>query len=142
MRRLLLLSLALVARSASAQQAEAKAFESSLKALAPPAPPAAAPAAPGYAFSDGSAEGALGEGSMRKANRAAAEILKRRMQEERPDELRLVREAAGAEVVVVSGSYDRVQDVLRAVDIKHVVIPPHLLEKLDLLPTQTLMVNC
>jgi hypothetical protein len=79
---------------------------------------------------------------MRRANRAAAEILKHRMQEDRPDELKLVREAAGADVVVVSGSYDRVQDVLRAVEVKHVVIPPHLLAKLDLLPMQTLMINC
>jgi len=32
--------------------------------------------------------------------------------------------------------------VLRAVEVKHVVIPPSLLDRLDLLPTQTLMVNC
>lgn len=95
-----------------------------------------------YEFSDGNVDGSLGTSEMRKANRAAAEILQRRMQESRPDEYKLLREAAGADVVVVSGAYDRVQDVLRAVQIKHVVIPPSLLEKLPLLSTQTLMLNC
>ena len=93
-------------------------------------------------MSDGDSGGALGTTSMRKANRAAAEILQRRMAEERPDELKLIRDAVGADVVVVSGVYDRVQDVLRAVQIKHVVIPPSLLDRLNLLSTQTLMINC
>src|SRR5262245_38876012 len=118
----LVVALARVAFAESAL-AEKAAFEAQVKAAAPPA---AAPSNP-YGSSDGDAEGALGDPQMRRANRAAAEILKHRMQEERPDELKLVREAAGADVVVVSGSYDRVQDVLRAVEVKHVVIPPHIL---------------
>jgi hypothetical protein len=110
---------------------------------AAPAAPAPGPAKPaGYSFSDGDAEGRLGDGAMRRANKAAAEILKQRMEQSRPDDLKLLAEAGNADVVVVSGTYDRVQDVLRAVDVKHVVVPPHLLARLKLLPTQTLMVNC
>lgn len=141
--------------------AEQRAFEDSVRSLAPAAAPQAPSPAQGqgvataqtkskgktegavaYEFSDGNIDGALGTSEMRKANRAAAEILQRRMQESRPDDYKLLREAAGADVVVVSGVYDRVQDVLRAVQIKHVVIPPHLLDKLPLLSTQTLMLNC
>jgi hypothetical protein len=132
-----------------AQEAERKAFVDKLRATTPspkPAPPAAgAPASAepaAYAFSDGTVDGQLGTVEMRSANRAAAEILQKRMERERPDELKLIRQAAGADVVVVSGSYDRVQDVLRAVQVKHVVIPPHLIDQLDLLPTQTVMINC
>lgn len=147
-----------------APRAEQADFVNQLTSAAPPAPaprasrarpaepsnaqaPAAAPAgAPtqvaSFEFSDGNSEGSLGTESMRRANRAAAEILRRRMAEERPDDAKLIREAVGADVVVVAGVYDRVQDVLRAVQIKHVVIPAGLLEKLNLLSTQTLMINC
>lgn len=107
-----------------------------------PAPAAAPTQVASFEFSDGKSEGTLGTESMRRANRAAAEILRRRMAGERPDDARLIREAVGADVVVVAGVYDRVQDVLRAVQIKHVVIPAELLEKLNLLSTQTLMINC
>lgn len=147
-----------------APRAEQADFVNQLTSAAPPAPasragrvrtaepsnaqaPAAAPAVPptqvaSFEFSDGTSEGSLGTESMRRANRAAAEILRRRMAEERPDDAKLIREAVGADVVVVAGVYDRVQDVLRAVQIKHVVIPAGLLEKLNLLSTQTLMINC
>jgi hypothetical protein len=150
------------ADAADAPRAEQQAFEEQLKRSAsasPPAParskaspsacakaeaPSAAPAAKvaAYDFSDGTAEGQLGSVEMRRANRAAAEVLQRRMETERPNDFKLIREAAGADVVVVSGVYDRVQDVLRAVQVKHVVIPPHLLSRIDLLATQTLMINC
>ena len=140
--------LALAPIVASAQQQERLEFENRVKAAmgrgadAPSQPGAGSPQKPMATPSDGDADGKLGSESMRKANRAAAEILKRRMNDQRPDDAKLLREAVGADVVVVSGVYDRVQDVLRAVEVKHVVIPPSLLEKLDLLPTQTLMVNC
>ena len=120
-----------------APTAEQKSWEDKLRQMAPPAPsPAAtAPAGPmqagkvkvasspaSYEFSDATVDGALGTTEMRKANRVAAEILQRRMEETRPTDFKLIREAAGADVVVLSGVYDRVQDVLRAAQIKHVVV--------------------
>ncbi|HJZ87081.1 MAG TPA: SH3 domain-containing protein [Polyangia bacterium] len=123
---------------AQAQQKERAQFESDMEKAMPSAKPGGRPAP----ASDGDADGKLGNTEMRKANRTAAEILKRRMEQERPDDAKILRAAVGADVVVVSGVYDRVQDVLRAVEVKHVVIPPSLLDRLDLLPTQTLMVNC
>lgn len=131
--------------------AEHKAFEDQLRQMAPakaapPAPVAMSskklPASASYEFSDATADGALGTSEMRKANRVAAEILQKRMEETRPTDFRLIREAAGADVVVLSGVYDRVQDVLRAAQIKHVVVPPQLLDQMELLSTQTVMLNC
>lgn len=140
-----------------APTAEQKSWEDKLRQMAPPAPsPAAtAPAGPmqagkaklasssvSYEFSDATVDGALGTTEMRKANRVAAEILQRRMEETRPADFKLIREAAGADVVVLSGVYDRVQDVLRAAQIKHVVVPPQLLDQMELMSTQTVMLNC
>lgn len=114
---------------------ESAAFEESL-ARSQPGKPASAPS------SDGSAEGKLGDGNMRRANRTAAEILKQQMRDQRPADLKLLAEAGNADVIVVSGAYDRVQDVLRAVGVKHLTVPPSLVKKLDLMPTQTVMLNC
>lgn len=111
---------------------ETKAFQKALKKAMPKAAPT----------SDGVAAGKLGTRRMRKANRVAAEILERRMRRHRGRELDLLRKAGQAEVIVVRGTYDRVQDVLRALKIKHVVVPPHLVHKLPLMSTQTLMINC
>jgi hypothetical protein len=91
---------------------------------------------------DGEASYSMGSTRMRKANRFASRILERRMRRKRPNDLKLIRQAGAADVVVVQGSYDRVQEVLRAVKIKHVVIPPHLVAKVPFMSLQTVMVNC
>jgi Bacterial SH3 domain len=129
---LLLLSSSAGADGEKALSPEAQAFESALKK-----------ALPAKALkSDGDAAGKLGTRRMRRANSVAAAILERRMKRKRAGELKLIREAGQAEVIVVRGSYDRVQDVLRAVKIKHVLVPPRLVAKLPLMSTQTLMINC
>ena len=84
----------------------------------------------------------MGTKRMRRANRVAAELLRQRMKRRRPNDLKLIRQAGAADVVVVKGSYDRVQEVLRAVKVKHVVIPPRLLARVPLMSLQTLMINC
>ncbi len=84
----------------------------------------------------------MGSKRMRRANKVAAELLRQRMRRRRPNDLKLIREAGAADVVVVKGSYDRVQEVLRAVKVKHVVIPSRLLAKVPLMSLQTLMINC
>lgn len=104
-----------------------------------------------YDFSDDLVSGELmrpngaflmGKRNMRRANLLAARILERRLRKRRPSDLRLLREAAAADVVVVRGTFDRVQDVLRAVKVKHVVIPEHLLARVPLMSLQTVMLNC
>lgn len=116
-----------------AQEAEKRAFQKAVEAKKPAK----------YSFEDdGVIDGKLGTQRMRRANRVAARVLEERMRSQRPNDLRLIREAGAADVVVVKGGYDRVQDVLRAVAVKHVVIPPHLVAQVPLMSTQTLMINC
>ena len=102
----------------------------------------ASPKAAAAPVTDGDAGGKLGTRRMRQANKVASEILERRMRRKRAGDLKLLRAAGAADVVVVRGSYDRVQDVLRALKVKHVLIPPRLLARVPLMSTQTLMINC
>jgi hypothetical protein len=114
-------------------KAESAAFEQKLKAKQ---------SSSGDPLTDAVPDGKLGNERMRKANRAAGEILKTRMQQEQKADLELMREAGQADVVVAAGVYDRLQDILAAMEVKHVVVPPELLDELPLLATQTLMINC
>ena len=91
---------------------------------------------------DGTAKGQLGSKRMRKANEVASEIVHKRMAKKRPSDLKLLREAGAADIVVVRGGYDRVQDVLKALKVEHVVVPPRLVASIPLMSTQTLMINC
>jgi len=91
---------------------------------------------------DGEFLEARGTRRMRQANRMAARILEHRMRRKRPDDLKLIREAAAADVIVVRGHYDHVEQVLQAVKVKHVVIPKRLLGRVPLMSLQTVMVNC
>ena len=60
----------------------------------------------------------LGTRRMARANRMAARILEHRMRRRRPNDLKLIRQAAAADVIVVRGHYDKVQAVLRAVKVE------------------------
>jgi hypothetical protein len=88
------------------------------------------------------AQGELGDPNMAKANKAAAKVLKRRMAEERPEDYAVLQKVEAAEVVVVAGAYDRVQDVLREVGVPHVVVQPAQLARTQLNAKQLLIVNC
>ena len=73
---------------AGAALKESQAFEAAVQAGKPQAAP----------VTDGAAEGRLGNSSMRRANRTAAEILKQQMREQRPDDLKTLAEAGSAMV--------------------------------------------
>ena len=53
-----------------------------------------------------------------------------------------LREVEDSDVVVVRGTYDRVEDVLRIVGIKHRVVAPEEVGALRLHPEQLLILNC
>jgi len=88
------------------------------------------------------AETPLGDPKMSTANKAAAKVLKARMQEERPEDYAVLQKVEAAEVVVVSGEYDRVQDVLKEVGVPHVVVSPMALARTPLNAKQFLIINC
>ena len=110
---LLLLALPSPASARPGRTAEHADFESRLIDLLGPARAATQHPDGGrgsHVWTDGAASGRLGERRMRKANEAAAEILALK----EPEELSALREEGRASVVVVTGQYDRVQDVLAA----------------------------
>lgn len=84
----------------------------------------------------------LGDSKMAVANQAAAEVLRSRMQDERPRDFELLSSVEKADVIVIHGSMDRVQDVLSAVGVPHLLIQPHELDQIDLNARQLVMVNC
>lgn len=61
---------------------------------------------------------------MAKANRAAARVVKERMKAERPDDVKILQTVDKADIIVVRGQYDRVEDVLTTLKIAHVVVSP------------------
>lgn len=83
-----------------------------------------------------------GDPNMAQANRAAAEVLRSRMEGERPQDFALLSRVEKADVVVVAGSMDHVEDVLRAVEVPHLVIQPYDLPHVELNARQLVMVNC
>ena len=124
---LLVLSLCTVRESSAQVTPESKAFESQVQEAGGEAAPAA---------------GALGSKAMRRANEFASELVQGRMRTTRKEDYARLQDIAKAEVVVVTGAYDRVEQVLDAVGIRYVLIPATYLDRIDLMASQILMINC
>ena len=73
---------------------------------------------------------------------AAADLLRKRMQTERPDDLKLLDSVKGRHIVVVAGTMDHIERVLDAAKIRYTMIRPRDVAKHDLNADQILMVNC
>jgi hypothetical protein len=77
-----------------------------------------------------------------RAYRAAAAITREHMRRRAPERARLLDEVEKSDVVVVTGVFDRVQQVLGALGVQHTVVDPPDLDRLTLRPEQLLVVNC
>jgi len=77
-----------------------------------------------------------------RAYKAAAQITREQLRRDAPDKARVLDAVEKSDVVVVRGQYDRVQDVLRALEVEFTVCDPHELERLTLRPEQLLVINC
>jgi hypothetical protein len=88
------------------------------------------------------ADAPLGEAKMARANKAASVVVRGRMATERPADFKLLESVQSAEIIVVQGSYDRVQDVLGAVGVPHLIVSPAELDQIELNAKQLLMINC
>jgi hypothetical protein len=84
----------------------------------------------------------LGDAKMKRANEAASTVVRERMAQERPADAALLQNVESADIVVVSGEYDRVEDVLRTLSIKHTVVRPDQVGSLQLNAKQLLIVDC
>lgn len=91
---------------------------------------------------DAAAQAPLGDKNMAEANRAASTVVKERLKAERPEDAKVLQQVQAADIVVVAGEYDRVEQVLRALDLKHTVVQPVQVAKLELNAKQLLIVDC
>ena len=76
------------------------------------------------------------------SERAAAELLDKKLKNENPEDLAILKAVQGKEVIVVAGSMDHIEQVLSAARIRHTVIQPNQVASADLTAQQILMVNC
>src|SRR5436190_966670 len=84
----------------------------------------------------------LGDAKMKHANDAASAVVRERMAQERPADALLLRQVESADLVVVSGGYDKVEDVLQTLAIKHTVVTPDQVGTLKLNAKQLLIIDC
>src|SRR5437868_9910065 len=84
----------------------------------------------------------LGDAKMQRANQAASTVVRERMAQERPGDAKLLQNVESADIVVVRGEYDRVEDVLQTLNIKHTVVNPADVGALKLNAKQLLIVDC
>jgi len=82
------------------------------------------------------------ESSRQRAYRAGAKITRDRMAREAPDHARALGAVEAADIVVVPGSYDHVEQVLDALSLPYTTVAPHALGGAALRPHQLLVVNC
>ncbi len=80
--------------------------------------------------------------TMRQAYRVARELLRDRVRSSSPETLEILEQVRQADVVVVEGSYDRIQDVLEMAGMPFTLVNPERFEKSNLRPDQIVFVNC
>lgn len=83
-----------------------------------------------------------GDEKMQKAYAAAGDILRRVMEKERPADARLLDDNSRDDVVIVSGTYDRVQDVFGILKVPYRLVDTSEVPRLRLRPEQLLIINC
>lgn len=84
----------------------------------------------------------LGDAKMQRANQAASTVVKERMAQERPADAKVLDQVSESDIVVVRGEYDRVEDVLRTLGIKHTVVNASQVARLNLNAKQLLIIDC
>ncbi len=77
-----------------------------------------------------------------RAYRAAAQITREQLRREAPEKARVLDAVEKSDVVVVRGCYDRVEDVLGALQVEFTACEPSALDRLTLRPEQLLVINC
>lgn len=77
-----------------------------------------------------------------RSYRAGASMARERLRTEAPEDAAALEDVTAADVVVVRGCYDHVEQVLTALDMPHTAIEDHQLAQVALNPEQLLVVNC
>ena len=79
---------------------------------------------------------------MDRAYEVSIRALREKMRRDNPAEERQLQEISQTDVIVVRGQYDRVQDVLRAMDIPFTLVSAAQLDRINLSPSQVIFINC
>ena len=79
---------------------------------------------------------------MDRAYEVSIKALREKMRRDNPTEERQLQEISQTDVIVVRGQYDRVQDVLRAMDIPFTLVSAAQLDQINLSPSQVVFINC
>jgi len=79
---------------------------------------------------------------MKKAYEASSKIMQKRMEKERPEDLDILKKVKDSSIIIIAGSYDKVELVLDLINVPYVLINAYELEQIELNPDQMLIVNC
>jgi hypothetical protein len=80
--------------------------------------------------------------NMEQAYKASSKILEKRMAKERPMDLEILQKVKDSSIIIVAGSYDRVETVLDMIKVPYVLIQPEEVSQIELKPDQILIINC
>lgn len=80
--------------------------------------------------------------SMKKAYSASSKILKKKMERERKEDFKTLNQIMDNEIIIIRGTYDRIEDVFDILKIPYGLMNCHQFEIVNLRPTQTLIINC
>jgi hypothetical protein len=76
------------------------------------------------------------------SEKAAADLLHRRLAREKPEDVALLKSVKGKDIVVVAGEMDHIEQVLAATGIPFTIIQPAQVADFPLKSSMALMVNC
>ncbi|MFW9877804.1 MAG: hypothetical protein ACFFG0_32380 [Candidatus Thorarchaeota archaeon] len=79
---------------------------------------------------------------MEQAYKASSKILEKRMAKERPIDLEILQKVKESSIIIVSGSYDKVEMVLDMIKVPYVLVQPEEVSQIELKPDQILIINC
>ncbi len=79
---------------------------------------------------------------MEQAYKASSKILEKRMSKERPMDLEILKKVSETSIIIVAGSYDKVEMVLDMIKVPYVFIQPDEFGQIELKPDQILIINC
>jgi len=84
----------------------------------------------------------MGKKDMDSSYRIAQELFKDRLRKQSPETLELLDDMHAADVIVVSGGYDHIEQVLESSDTPFTLVQPEMLDKAKLRPDQVVFINC
>jgi hypothetical protein len=79
---------------------------------------------------------------MGKAYQIAQELLKDRLKSVNPEAYEELKDVSEADVLVVPGQYDHIEDVLRLAGTRFTLVAPEQFDRVKLRPDQILFINC